>query len=294
MASIFAVGKTSPSFLWRQMIIIQSNVMEEKMKNIITNAKNYIAGFIFFTAFLFINTTFIFSQNDQSVYITDNENITITTMDPDPMISDPINEKAMAAYIRGSQFMHQNRLNEAERFLKEAIELYPDFVDALDHLGIVYRRMSRFEEAEQMYLRSIAINNTNRVPYLNLAIVYRIMNRANEAFALYNRVIEINPNDPEGYYGTGELHFGLKNYELSLQFFNKAIELYTAIDSPYVYHAFYYKGMTLYYLKNYEEALKYLEDVQKANINIEGLTRTINEIRKLLSNNLREMRLSVL
>jgi len=254
------------------------------MKNIIFCAGSIALRCVLFTTFLFINTAFVFSQDNQSVYVTDNENITITTMEPDPMISNPINEKAMTAYIKGSQFMQQNRLYEAERFLREAIELYPDFVDALDHLGIVYRRMNRFEEAEEVYLKSIAVNDTNRVPYLNLAVVYRITNRANEAFALYSRVIEINPDDPEGYYGTGELHYISRNYEQSLQFFNKAIELYEEIDSPYVYHAYFYKGMILFYLRNYEEAIKYLEEVQKANIEIEGLSRTVSEIKRMLDN----------
>jgi len=241
---------------------------------------------VLLAVFLFSNAICVFSQSqgNQSTYVTGDEVITITTLEPDDMVTQTASDRAMAAYVTGSRLMNQNRLLDAERYLLEAIELYPEFVDALDHLGIVYRRLNRFAEAEQMYLRSISINNSNRVPFINLAVVYRIQGRADEAFDLYKRVIEINPNDPEGYYGTGELHFSAKNFDLSLQFFDKAMELYAAIRSPYISHVHYYKGMIYYELKNYEEALKHLEEAQRLRLNIEGLNRTINEIRRILAN----------
>ena len=245
------------------------------------------AGFNFIVlilVFLFFNTAAdVQSQNNQSSESSDAESMTIYTLDPDPMIRQQENERAMTAYITGSQLMSQNRLEEAEKYLLEAVDLDPLFVDALDHLGIIYRRMNRLAEAESAYLRSIAINNKNRVPYINLAVVYRMQNRLNDALMQYLKVIEINPDDPEGYYGIGELYYLADYFEAAHQFFDAAIELYSTQGSPFVYHAYYYKGMLFYKTREYEEALRYFEEVQNSSMsNISGLSRLISDIRRIL------------
>ena len=252
--------------------------MERKKNNLL----------LIFVLISFSGSLSVYAQSDrgfggsQSVITSDGQGMTIVTLDPYPMIRRQDNEDAMAAYVTGSHLMSQNRLAEAEKYLLEAVALDPQFSDALDHLGVIYRRMNRLAEAEEMYLRSIMVNSNNTVPYINLAVVYRMQGRLNDAYGLYSKLIEINPYETEGYYGIGELFYITDNYEASLHFFNIAIELYKANDSPYVYHAYYYKGMIYYMTKNYEEALIYLENIQNNNVYIDGLSKTINEIRKIL------------
>jgi superkiller protein 3 len=216
----------------------------------------------------------------QSGYSTEAENMTIKVIGPEqPIVAPSDNEQAMQAYITGSKLLRENNFNEAESYLKEAIELDPLFVDAMDHLGMVYRRQNRLDEAEEMYLRSISINDKNLVPYQNLAIVYRLKNRLNDALELYKKMMSIDENNPEPYYGIGELFYMVGDYEKSMPFFDKAIELYIKQNSTVVYDAFYYKGMIYYRMGNYDEALKYLEEVQKANPNNRTLEELINEIK---------------
>jgi len=227
--------------------------------------------------FLFAGNSTVWSQDNQS-------GMTVYTIEPDPMVREQINEEAMAAYVTGSQLMSVNRLDEAERYLLQAISLDPEFVDAMDHLGVVYRRLNRLSEAEQMYLRSISINDKNRVPYINLAVVYRMQGRLNDAFELYKKLIEIDPNDPEGYFGIGTIFYLVENFEAALVFFDAAILFYSAYNSPYVYHAYHYKGLIYYYMKNYEEALWYLEEVKNSDMSVDGLDSIINDIRRILYN----------
>ena len=198
-----------------------------------------------------------------------------------PMVAPTENEEARLAYNFGTLCLRENRLEEAERYLKRAIDLDPLFVDAMDHLGMVYRRQNRLAEAEEIYLRSIGINKENKVPYLNLAIVYRMQNRFGEAFELYRTLVQLDQNDPEGYYGMGTLFFIVRDYENAMVFFDMAIQLYISQNSPYVYDAYYYKGMILYYQNKYEEALMYLQEARKGNPNNATIENTINEIRKM-------------
>jgi len=189
------------------------------------------------------------------------------------------NEQATSLYNLGSRCLRENRLEEAEKYLKEAIDLDPLFVDAMDHLGMVYRRQNRFPEAEEIYLKSIEINNTNKVPYQNLAIVYEMQNRLNDAFELYKKIIQLDENDPEGYYGIAGLFLNVEEYQKAIPYFDKAIELYIYNNSPYVYDAFHGMGLAYYKMNEYDEALMYLEEALIGMPNNAGIEKLINEIR---------------
>jgi superkiller protein 3 len=220
------------------------------------------------------------NEGAQSEYLTEVETMNIKVVGPQqPIIAPSNNEQAMRAYTTGSKLLWENNLNEAEGYLKKAVELDPLFVDAMDHLGMVYRRQNRLDEAEAMYLKSISINDKNIVPYQNLAVVYRLKNRLNDALEMYKKMAGIDENNPESYYGIGELFYMVRDYEKAILFFDKAIELYLDQDSPVVYDAFYYKGMIYYRMNNYDEALKYLEEVQKADPNNKTVEQIINEIK---------------
>ena len=221
------------------------------------------------------------STGEQTDYSAENESMNIKVIGPlSPMVAPSANEEAASLYNLGSQALWENRLEAAERYLKEAIDLDPLFVDAMDHLGMVYRRQNRLPEAEKVYLKSIEINDKNKIPYQNLAVVYRMQNRLNDAFELYQKIIELDENDPEGYYGIGELFYMIDDYQNSMLFFDKAIELYISINSPYVYDAFYYKGMMYYMMDENDEALKCLEEALKGNPNNATIKNTINEIKR--------------
>ena len=219
--------------------------------------------------------------NGQLDYTAENESIGVRIVGPlSPMAAPSEDQQAALLYNLGTSLMRENRLEEAEEYLKEAIDLDPLFVDAMDHLGSVYRRQNRLPEAEEIYLRSIEINKENKVPYINLAVVYKIQNRLNEALQLYVIVIQLDQNDPEGYYGIGEIFYLVGNYQNAMPFFDKAIELYISLDLPYVYDAYYYKGMMYFRMDEYDEALIYLEEARKGNPNNATLENTINEILK--------------
>ena len=231
--------------------------------------------------FCLIFSLILYSLPGQSIedrVQTDYEDAQIISTFSVPMAAPTKNEDAMHAYNRGTTYLWENRLEEAERYLLEAIELDPFFVDAMDHLGLVYRRQNRLNEAEEMYLRSISINDQNKVPYQNLAIVYRFQNRLNDAFELYRTLIILDENDPEGYYGIGELFFIVGNNEDALVFFDRAIQLYYEMESVLIFNAFYYKGMLLYRLNRYDEALLYLQEARTVHTENMTLLNAINDI----------------
>jgi tetratricopeptide (TPR) repeat protein len=196
------------------------------------------------------------------------------------------NDEARQAYVKGTKLMIENRFEEAEPYLSQAVKLDPSFMEALDHLGIVYRRLKKYEEAEKVYLRSVELNDRNSSAYINLALVYRDLDRPSDAFNMFKKAHKIDGDDPEPYFGMGALCQSLEDYEQSKTYLSYAIDLYRKSKSERVYDAFYNQGINHYALKEYDEALECFSHVIKVYPDDENTLKFIAEIKELLANSM--------
>jgi tetratricopeptide (TPR) repeat protein len=167
------------------------------------------------------------------------------------------NQKALEFYDKGNQALDKNNLKGAEDNFLKAIELDPSFVDALDHLGITYRRANDYEKAEKTYLKSIDINSENFIPYANLALIYLFQNRFEESVKMYSKAIRLDFQNPEPYYGIALVYYAMEDYQTSIKYMDEAIEKYKTIKSKYIYDAYTAQGENYYMLNNITKALEY-------------------------------------
>jgi len=199
--------------------------------------------------FVTISTLNVFSED-----IRRSEDATIITKE---MVSPTESKEAMEAYNKGTNLLRQNKFKESEKYFLKAIKLDNKFVDAIDHLGLVYRHMKKYGDSEKMYLLSIEINPDNIVPYINLAVVYRLQGRYEDARQTYLKAQKIDANDPEPYFGIGVLYQMVEMYETSVDFINIAIQKYIEKDSNLVCDAYYIQGNNYLYMDEFDVALKY-------------------------------------
>src|SRR5215813_8613095 len=98
--------------------------------------------------------------------------------------------KARAAYKRGMEAVNQANAEVAIANLQEAIRIYPQYVRALNDLGVVYMKLERFEEAEVAFRQAIEVNKRFFHPRLNLGLVLEKQGEYQEALKvlepLYN------------------------------------------------------------------------------------------------------------
>lgn len=76
-------------------------------------------------------------QDNQNRYRTKYKTLDIKPITSTEMVSPTENETAMMACNIGTYYMRKNQLNDAEKFLGEAIDLDSIFVGAMDHFGLV-------------------------------------------------------------------------------------------------------------------------------------------------------------
>jgi tetratricopeptide (TPR) repeat protein len=98
--------------------------------------------------------------------------------------------KARAAYKRGMEAVSQDQAETAITNLQEAIALYPQYVRALNDLGVVYLKLERLKEAEATFRQASEINKRYFHPRLNLGLVLEKEGKHSEALEvlepLYN------------------------------------------------------------------------------------------------------------
>lgn len=169
------------------------------------------------------------------------------------------NEEAITLFNKAVNCSEQNRIDEAKALYKKAIQLDPNFCDAMDNLGLLLRSEGKLDEATRWYKKSINIFPDNIVAYGNLAFVYRTKGDLSKAIETYQTVIEIDGKDPEGYYGLGIIYFDQQKYQEAIDQFLKAESAYIEKKSEHETHAQLMLGRIYFNLKKYSLAIKYFE-----------------------------------
>jgi len=191
------------------------------------------------------------------------------------------NQEAQMYYNKGTQYMIDNQLDKAQYCLMKALELDSAFINAIDHLAIVYRRQGNLQEAEKLYLQSASLNEKSTVPYANLALIYRQTDRLGDAAKMYQKIQQMDPENPESYYGMGALYQSIGEYAKSKEFFDEAVVIYLRTKSNMLYDALYNQGTNFYHLKDYPKALECFVEAQKAHPDDEYLKKMIAQIKGL-------------
>jgi tetratricopeptide (TPR) repeat protein len=89
----------------------------------------------------------------------------------------------MAIYLNNHavELILDDRVEEAQVFIKDALRLAPDFVDAYNNLGVSYRRLGQTEKALDAYLLALRLEPGNRSIQHNLRPLFAIMSEERNA-----------------------------------------------------------------------------------------------------------------
>lgn len=104
-------------------------------------------------------------------------------------ISDPFYlTPELAYYHLGIALMEKGDLIEAVKELHTAVQLRPDFSQALDKYGVVLFRLNRIQESVKQFKQAIEVDPTYVEPYLNLGLAYMKQGKKEEAIEQFKFV----------------------------------------------------------------------------------------------------------
>jgi Flp pilus assembly protein TadD len=108
-----------------------------------------------------------------------------------------VSPKARQVYEESTKLLQAGKYDEALEFLKRAISLQPDYVQAHNDLGAVYMKKNQLDKAEEALRHAIKLNNKWYLPQLNLGVVLNRQRKHKEAAMLLTALLNNNPDQPK-------------------------------------------------------------------------------------------------
>ena len=121
---------------------------------------------------------------------------------------------------RGSHYY----MAEAEKFMRYAVELRPDYAEAHVGLGVVLKYRFQLHEGNQELLRALQINPNLYKPYVYLHFNYNWMERMEEAEEALNRALQVAPTQREVWIFVSRIHAAEERPVLQMKAMMKAAE----------------------------------------------------------------------
>jgi tetratricopeptide (TPR) repeat protein len=107
-----------------------------------------------------------------------------------------VSSLAMASFYKASAFFQMNNYEGAIRELDRALQLRPNYLDALVLRCTVLRRLDRLSEAMKSCEAAIDVDRRSALAWNNLGTVLYILDKDREALAAFNIAIQCDPRDP--------------------------------------------------------------------------------------------------
>jgi tetratricopeptide (TPR) repeat protein len=121
----------------------------------------------------------------------------------------------------------------AERHFRHALEIAPDWVPALIHLGDVLRLQGRLEEAQPPLERALALEPDYAKALNSYGTVLATQGRLDEAVAHFERAIEVEPTSRAAHVNLGYARVLLGDPEGAIPAYQRALALAPSAETHF-------------------------------------------------------------
>jgi len=151
-----------------------------------------------------------------------------------------IDPKAAEHNSKGLALMKQDKYDEALEEFNKAIEIEPDYLDAIKNKGNTYYYKADIEKALECYELTISKDPSYWSGYNNIGNIYFDQNENDKAEEYYRKAAELCKDDYKPYNNLGDVLIQKGNYEEAIKSYEKAIgfgikngELYCQLGTCY-------------------------------------------------------------
>jgi tetratricopeptide (TPR) repeat protein len=192
---------------------------------------------------------------------------------------------ALQKYKEGQKLLEKDKKEEAFAALRQAIEIFPDYYDALDLLGTEYLNAGWHDVAVPLFLQAVDVNKKGWHSYYGLGSAYSGLRMSKKAIEALNKSIEMNPLNARTFLRLGGEYAKEKStLNDAIKAFQEAVKVdAAAAPEAYVGLANIYSQLGRYHeaADALEEYLKVAPDVKNAS----AIERKIKELRRKTQNN---------
>lgn len=126
-----------------------------------------------------------------------------------PVFAQDVPKSAAKEYEKATKELKNGKSEQAVVAFKKALELFPDYFDALEAIGIEYVKIGSYDEAIPLLLRATQINKRSPRAMYGLGVVYLKLHQLPEAVEWLEKSAQIEPSSANTQmmlglaYGTG-------------------------------------------------------------------------------------------
>ena len=187
---------------------------------------------------------------------------------------------AVQKYKEGRKLQERDKKEEAYKALREAIEIFPDYYDALDLLGSEYLNAGWYDVAVPLFLQAVDVNKKGWHSYYGLGSAYSGLKMRKQAIEALGKAIELNPLSAKAFLRLGgEYAKDKSTLNEAIKAFQEAVKV-DAVAAPEAYVGL---ANVFSQLGRYREAADALEAYLKVApepTNARAIQQKINDLRK--------------
>jgi tetratricopeptide (TPR) repeat protein len=163
--------------------------------------------------------------------------------------------KARDAFKKAQAAMGKQKLDEAAKYVDEALTAYPEYSDALTLRGVLKLDAGKAAAALEDLDHAIKADSANSMAYIAMGAAYNSLEKYDDALRTLDRGSSLGPSAWQAYFEMGKAFMGKGSFDAALRQLNKAEDL-----GPKDYVLIHLvKAHALLGMKNYSEAMAELQ-----------------------------------
>jgi len=200
-------------------------------------------------------------KNNLTLSVND-ANISVNGAKSNVMAGGLLSEEAVA---ENNPQKRQQLLLESEKYLQRALNVYPEYIDALILMGNLQWELKKdLDAALQYYIRILNINNQHQQTWENIFIVLESDKDVDQRIAAYQKLLSYNHRQADIYLYLGRAYGREKGQlQTSIQLMEKGLEF-----SPQHFQLLSNLGTAYGIQKNYHKAIEVLEKARSIQPNV--------------------------
>jgi tetratricopeptide (TPR) repeat protein len=134
-------------------------------------------------------------------------------------------KEAVKLYRKAGEKQKKGKIDDAITDLEAAVRVAPDFYQAHNDLGLLYKEKGRIDEAEREFRLASELNKQSAEPLINLTSLYIDRNEPELAVATGEKAIELNSRSGPAFFSLGIALYRISKLDRAEAALKKALEL---------------------------------------------------------------------
>lgn len=125
----------------------------------------------------------------------------------------------------GSVYKKQGKLDQAIGYFMNAIKLNPNLPESYNNLGLVYIELGRFDDAIGQFQKALSINPKDPEVHINLAGAYIGLMKFSDAERELTEILRLRPDEPDAHYNLGFVYLQMNRIDEAIVQFERGLRL---------------------------------------------------------------------